>query len=243
MFSGIKRNSKNELIAIKADLKKGDEIAKKMEIKGTEAIKTFGIIISKNKKGTLTVDFSSDEIINNQKSNLVAPNAPSVTEKEIFINGSKSSKDEMDQLDPKKIERVDVKKEENTISIWIKNEATEIPDDKQVIISGVNMTELNLEKIDPKNINNLKTSKTTRTIKYIRKTKNDIPVETEIYIDGIKSNQTDLDKLNPNLIESMNVLKGINAITKYGKEGENGVIEIITKENVNPIKFSNKKSK
>ena len=36
----------------------------------------------------------------------------------------------------------------------------------------------------------------------------------------------------------MNVLKGKKALEKYGKEGENGVIEIVTKENANSIKIS-----
>jgi Spy/CpxP family protein refolding chaperone len=37
---------------------------------------------------------------------------------------------------------------------------------------------------------------------------------------------TSLDNVDPNNIESMEVLKGDNAVKKYGKEGENGVIVI-----------------
>ena len=61
-----------------------------------------------------------------------------------------------------------------------------------------------------------------------------------IILNGIKSETTfeDLNKLDPNLIQSMNVLKGKKALEKYGKEGENGVIEIVTKENANSIKIS-----
>jgi outer membrane receptor for ferrienterochelin and colicin len=51
----------------------------------------------------------------------------------------------------------------------------------------------------------------------------------------------ELDKLDPNLIESMNVLKG-NALEKYGEDGANGVIEIITKKN-KPLKSASKKIK
>jgi hypothetical protein len=53
----------------------------------------------------------------------------------------------------------------------------------------------------------------------------------------------DLNKTDQNLIESMTVLKRINALGKYGKDGENGAIEIITKENVDLLKSSNKKTK
>ena len=220
-FSGIKRNSKNELTAIKIDLKKGKEIAQKMEIKGTQAINEFGIIVSKNDNGMLTVNFGSQETISNQKSILIAPNAPSVTEKEIFINGKKGSQADLDSLDVNVIERVDVKKDDNTISIWVKNKTTDIPDDSQVLIHGVNMTELNLEKIDPININNKQTSKTTNTIKIVTQKKIDVPDETEIYIDGIKSNKTELDKINPNMIERMDVNKS---------NTDKNTIKIITKK-------------
>ncbi|MFV8366399.1 M56 family metallopeptidase [Flavobacterium sp. XS1P27] len=220
-FSGIKRNSKNELTAIKVDLKKGKEIAQKMEIKGTQAINEFGIIVSKNDNGMLNVNFGSQETISNQKSILIAPNAPSVTEKEIFINGKKGSQADLDSLDVNVIERVDVKKDDNTISIWVKNKTTDIPDDSQVLIHGVNMTELNLEKIDPININNKQTSKTTNTIKIVTQKKIDVPDETEIYIDGIKSNKTELDKINPNMIERMDVNKS---------NTDKNTIKIITKK-------------
>ncbi len=220
-FSGIKRNSQNELTAIKVDLKKGKEIAQKMEIKGTQAINEFGIIVSKNDNGMLTVNFGSQETISNQKSILIAPNAPSVTEKEIFINGKKGSQADLDSLDVNVIERVDVKKDDNTISIWVKNKTTDIPDDSKVLIHGVNMTELNLEKIDPININNKQTSKTTSTIKIVTQKKIDVPDETEIYIDGIKSNKTELDKINPDMIERMDVNKS---------NTDKNTIKIITKK-------------
>lgn len=219
-FSGIKRNSKNELTAIKVDLKKGKEMAEKIEIKGNQVIKEFGIIISKNENGMLTANFGTDETIHDQKSAIVSPNAP-LTEKETFINGKKASQKDLDTLNSDKIKTIDVKKKDNTISVWDKNKVTDIPDDSKLIISGVNMTELNLEKIDPKNINNLQTSKTTRTIKIIAKKTDGIPDETEIYIDGIKSNKTELDKINPGMIEQMIVNKSTT---------DKNIIKVITKK-------------
>lgn len=219
-FSGIKRNSKNELTAIKVDLKKGKEMAEKIEIKGNQAIKEFGIIISKNENGMLTANFGMDETIHDQKSAIVSPNAP-LTEKETFINGKKASQKDLDTLNSDKIKTIDVKKRDNTISVWDKNKVTDIPDDSKLMISGVNMTELNLEKIDPKNINNLQTNKTTRTIKIIAKKTDGIPDETEIYIDGIKSNKTELDKINPGMIEQMIVNKSTT---------DKNIIKVITKK-------------
>jgi len=50
-------------------------------------------------------------------------------------------------------------------------------------------------------------------------------------IDGIEmSSSFDINSIKPDDIQSMNVLKGINAIGKYGEKGANGVIEIETKK-------------
>jgi len=66
-----------------------------------------------------------------------------------------------------------------------------------------------------------------------------------IIINGNRTKVTlkDLNNLDQNLIQSMNVLKGKKAIEKYGKDGENGAIEISTKENVDLIKSSSTKTK
>jgi hypothetical protein len=50
-----------------------------------------------------------------------------------------------------------------------------------------------------------------------------------LMLEGKEINKAELDKLDPGNIESINVLKGENAIAKYGQKGENGVIEIVMK--------------
>lgn len=42
--------------------------------------------------------------------------------------------------------------------------------------------------------------------------------------------ETEFQEINPNLVDSVTVLKDKNAIAKYGKKGENGVIEVYTKK-------------
>lgn len=49
------------------------------------------------------------------------------------------------------------------------------------------------------------------------------------FLDGKKITHDEMSKINPNNIESMNVLKDKAATDKYGNEGKNGVIEIVTK--------------
>jgi bla regulator protein BlaR1 len=50
------------------------------------------------------------------------------------------------------------------------------------------------------------------------------------FLDGIKSDSETVKKLDTSTIASMNVVKGESAKQKYGEEGKNGVIEIITKK-------------
>lgn len=51
-----------------------------------------------------------------------------------------------------------------------------------------------------------------------------------IIIDGKEKPYSDLEKINPDSIETMTVIKGENAVEKYGDKGKDGVIEITTKE-------------
>lgn len=51
-----------------------------------------------------------------------------------------------------------------------------------------------------------------------------------IIMDGKESTKAKMEKLDPDKIESMNVLKGEQAIQKYGKKAKDGVMEITTKK-------------
>jgi len=170
-FSGIKRNSKNELIAIKVDLKKGKEIAQKMETKGTEAIKTFGIIISKNENGILTVDFGTDDNIINKKSVLISSNAPLSADKEIFVNGSKVSQDDLDKLDPNEIESMDVikKSDKATIRVVTKKFSKTI-NENDIYINGKKADKNKLLLLDQNIIDKMDVNTNEKTIRIITKT-------------------------------------------------------------------------
>ena len=48
-------------------------------------------------------------------------------------------------------------------------------------------------------------------------------------IDGEISKNTDISSIPPEIIQSMTILKGADAVKKYGEKGKNGVIEIILK--------------
>lgn len=70
----------------------------------------------------------------------------------------------------------------------------------------------------------------TTTAKFVIKPVSSEKIKALIVLDGVITKDVDLNKINPQTIESMNVLKGEKANEKYGKNGANGVIEIITKK-------------
>lgn len=139
-FSDTKRNSNNELTAITVELKKGTEISNNRNINGSEAIKPFGIVISKDSKGMLSIDFiednkSIDQLAQNSK--IVSPDAPISADNQIsvdtqiYIDEKKSTKIEMDKLDPKEIASMNVIKNwgKNEIRIFTKKHTNLVSDD------------------------------------------------------------------------------------------------------------------
>ena len=175
VFSNIKRNSKNEITSISVNLKKGDEKTQEMEIKGTEAIKTFGIIISKNENGILTIDFAEDDIQLNKKSVLISPNAPLSADKEIFINGAKVTQKDLDELNPNEIERMDVNKNQNQQEIRIiTKDHSKILNENDIYIDGEKVDPSELSRIDQNTIDRMDVNKNEKTIRIITKHSNSI---------------------------------------------------------------------
>jgi len=247
-FSDLERNSKNELTAIKVELKKGNEIARQMEVEGNNAIKAFAIVISTLENGKLTVDFKTDETaITND--NIKALNNSALTgEKEIFINGEKATEEELNNLDSKEIESMDVSKKsgKTTIKIITKHLTKPIKiSDKEVYINGVKSNQKEVSDLDQNTIESVDVNTKGNTIGITTKTvnsSNDPKTTTNVvtisgqqekpivYINGkLTSPDFDMNDIDPNKISSMNVLKGQKATEKYGSDGKNGVIEITTK--------------
>ena len=64
-------------------------------------------------------------------------------------------------------------------------------------------------------------------------------------VDGVimEKGKVEVEELDPNDIETINVLKGESATKKYGDQGENGVVEINTKNGKKPMSTSMKMGK
>ncbi|TRX00080.1 M56 family metallopeptidase [Flavobacterium gawalongense] len=172
-FSKVKRNSDDELIAITVELKKGKEISEIMKTQGNEAIKTFGIVVSKNAKGILAIDFAAEDKMNNgmnTKIGIVSPDEP-MTMKEIFINGAKGSQNDMDKLDPDEIESMDVIKKSNKQEIRIiTNKHGKMLDENDIYINGEKVTKNELALLDQNTIDKMDVDKREKTIKIVTKT-------------------------------------------------------------------------
>lgn len=96
--------------------------------------------------------------------------------KEVYINGEKSSQDELDKLDPKEIERIDViKKNSNpTLIITTKNLSNHLSQtikitDKDIYINDVKSTNEEFSKLDKNNIDKVDVNTFENTVKIVTK--------------------------------------------------------------------------
>jgi len=142
-----------------------------MATKGTEAIKSFGIIISKNENGKLTVDFGTDEGVINSKNSIVSAKETLPIEKEIFIDGAKVSQEDLDKLDPNEIESMDVtkKSDKGTIRIVTKKFSKTL-NDNDIYINDEKVDKNELLLLDQNTIQKMDVNKNEKTIKITTKT-------------------------------------------------------------------------
>ena len=69
VISDVKRNSANELIAIKVDIKKGTGEAQNFQVEGDEAIKNCGIVITTEDNGSKKINLFADDDIDSPIAN------------------------------------------------------------------------------------------------------------------------------------------------------------------------------
>jgi hypothetical protein len=88
-------------------------------------------------------------------------------------------------------------------------------------------------KQDPQTLTVTTTEKDgKKTITYVQKTtaKTELPKDVLYIIDGKEMTSGSIKDVEPTSIKMVSVLKGENAVKKYGEKGKNGVIEITTKK-------------
>jgi hypothetical protein len=139
-------------------------------------------------------------LVNNSKNEDINQNT------EIFIDGKKVSKEELDRTNPDDIDTMNVTKENNKsiIRIVTKDKTTE---SKNIFNSNIQATDLGLENVDPNSLNILQKPKNTKTFTKRTIEINGIPGDAEYFIDGRKVSQLEGESMNPNDISSVNVQK------------------------------------
>ncbi|PZX94510.1 peptidase M56 [Flavobacterium aquariorum] len=173
-FSKVKRNSSNELIGLKIKLQKGKEIATEMEVNSSEPIKDFSIAISKNDNGTTNIGIVTEKNKMNNKlveeSKNIISNTPIDADAQIYIDGAKSDKAKMDELDPNEIATVNVIKndEKKEIRIITKKFA-KIGSENDIYINDKKVDQNELDQLDQDKIVTMDVNKDGKTIRIVTK--------------------------------------------------------------------------
>ncbi|MEI6585072.1 MAG: N-acetylmuramoyl-L-alanine amidase [Sediminibacterium sp.] len=167
----------------------------------------------------------------------------------MILDGKKIDKHILDLIDPKYIESIDVLKNESAKALYgeegkngvilittkvSRAKGIEFPKGYQfssdtIVVVG------NGGKYNSIHVDGVKFSGNVDTVKITTSNEKTGLSKAAYYIDGIKSDSAIMSKLNPTNISSINILKGKNAIEKYGAGAANGVIEVHTKQATHKI--------
>jgi len=196
----VERNSNNELIAIRFDLKRGSKQSQSYHVKGSKAIKDCEIIIETESDGSkkigLKTEDKGNEIKVSNKENKVEVKKVQNSKTETDVKTNNNSNTSISTITSTNTENTNVNAKASTsISVNV-NSNTKTPTVVHVSTDGKNTS---------KNLTQL------------------------VVIDGVISNITNTEDLENLKIGSVNVLTGDNATDKYGDQGKNGVLEIKTK--------------
>ncbi|WP_339919462.1 M56 family metallopeptidase [uncultured Flavobacterium sp.] len=144
---------------------------------------------------------------------------------EIYIDGKKVTKQELDSTNPDDIATMNVSKNDAKSTIYIVLKEKEISS-PSIFDSNKPTNELDLDKTDPTNLNGLKGPRGTYTVTKVYTTtdKNAAPQNAEYYVNGKKVSPLEAESLSPNTISSVDVQKN-------GVSNKNS-IHIVTKSYV-----------
>ena len=220
-ISKIKRNAKNEIIALEAKFEDSDKTSGKISIKGEEAIEPIRFFkeINENGKGNIGFDRNNistifakmdDDKLQWNDDQTIEIKKSDADEVIYIINGKKYSKEEMQdkivELDGA-IEMNEDEKSGKKIMIFKGNST--ISDEPKTIIylDEKIISKEEMDKIDTEIIKSvdIKKGNIKKEIKIVTKNSNGISEDTEIYIDGKKATKEELDKIEKEEIESINI--------------------------------------
>ena len=253
-FKGVKRNKKGEIIAIKIDAKSknsnsnynlsSDDAIKPIKISFNQENDSISIGNTTSNSKTIfaisnTNDGKPDKIYTTTNSN---SNFYVTTDTNVETEIETEVETEVDVI---KLNEENSKNNKTKIIISKTNNNEPIH-----IINGKVVKKNEIEELEVENINKVEVLKGDDAVKkYGNKGKDGVVMVTTkdknndtiiistdddkkpLYIiDGKEDNNDKLEVLNPDNIHHIKVLKGDDAIKKYGDKGSNGVIEVTTKK-------------
>ena len=181
-------------------------------------------------------------VVNNYKNEGIDQNT------EIYIDGKKVSKEELDRTNPDDIITMNISKNNNKSIVRIVTKG-KTAESTSIFNSERQMTDLGLENVDPNSLNILQKPKSTYTVTKTTTEKNGVPGNAEYFIDGKKVSPLEAESMNPNHISSVNVQKdasstknSIRIITKSYLDGKEMFPEPPTPPIVPTFKFKSPKA-
>ncbi|MDP3312986.1 M56 family metallopeptidase [Lutibacter sp.] len=237
-FDGIKRNTSNEIFAIKVEAK-GKELASNFSTSGIKPIQPIRIAFESNANSISIGNVTSREpktihekhmSIQKQMKNGESNEGYSY----YFSDGNKVKWVEKIEIDSLHLNKEYSEKE--TVKTWVSKDGKE---KKFITITTEIKTDddhqIEIEKDKNENFIIIKKDGETKTKHKIQSNGNAMFIgsdkENALYIiDGKESTTEEFKKISNESIESIDVLKGPKAIEKYGEKAKNGVIIILTKK-------------
>ncbi|TYA92108.1 M56 family metallopeptidase [Seonamhaeicola marinus] len=236
-FKGIKRNSNNEIVAIKIDLKSKHSNAN-YNTSSDEPIKSIKIVIDNNGKSiSIGSAQDHDDIIffsNNGKHKI----STSGKHKNVFIlkEGSDDTEENIHIVNGDTVTWKTKDKHGKYVKIKRHKDAQIIRgEDAEKHVEVITNTEEDLIIIKNKS-KDKKDKITSEKISFFSNEKGaKVPL---IIVDGKEVKKEDFEKIDKNRIHSIYVLKDDHATNQYGDKGKNGVMVVKTKDiNDPPLTF------
>jgi len=228
-FKGIKRNDNDEITTIKIDAK-GKNLKATFENSGTEPIKPIKISYNSDENsisiGNLSKIHKSHYAYKIHKKGDKSKNI------ELKVINKKGDKENVwihkkDEDNTIKVEVISSKEGEHIINVIHEGEDIEFTSEQEIEIIEEDNTSKNvfIIKTDGNKLKKHKISKKENIV--FVSSENETPL---VFLDGKEITNEELKKIDADSIAKMEVLKGENAIEKYGKKAKDGVILITTKK-------------
>lgn len=220
-ISKIKRNTKNEIIALEAKFEDSDKTSGRISIKGDEAIEPIRFFKEINENGKGNIGFDRNNVstvfakmdadkIQWKDAQTIEIKKSDNDEAIYIINGKEYSKEEMKDKIVELDGAIEMNEDDKTgKKIMIFKGNSTISDEPKTIVylDEKIISEDEMNKIDAKIIKSVDVKKgdIKKEIKIVTKNSSGLPENTEIYINGKKATKEELDQVEREEIESVNV--------------------------------------